>query len=138
MNVNKAIIVGRLTGDAELRTTQSGQSVATFRLATNSFWTDKAGQRQERTEFHAIVLWGKLADIAGKYLVKGQECYVEGRLETRSYTRKDNVEMKVTEIVGENIQLGARPTPSHTHEYAPPAARTATPDQPEEIPTIDL
>lgn len=108
MNVNKVILVGRLTRDPEIRSTPSGQSVATIGMATNNYWTDKSGQRQERTEFHSVVLWGKLAEIAGQYLTKGQECYVEGRLQTRSYTGKDGVERKAVEIVGETMQLGSR------------------------------
>ncbi len=108
MNVNKVILVGRLTRDPEMRSTPSGQSVATIGMATNNYWTDKSGQKQERTEFHTVVLWGKLAEIAGQYLTKGQECYVEGRLQTRSYTGKDGVERKAVEIVGETMQLGSR------------------------------
>jgi single-strand DNA-binding protein len=73
MNVNKAIIVGRLTRDPEMRSTPSGQQVTTLSLATNNYWTDKSGTRQERTEFHNIVLWGRLAEVASQYLTKGQE-----------------------------------------------------------------
>lgn len=109
MNVNKVILVGRLTGPVELRKTQSGQSVASLRMATNNFWTDKSGTRQEKTEFHSVVLWGRLAEIAGQYLVKGQEVYIEGRIETRKYQKKDGTEGISTEIVGENMQLGERP-----------------------------
>jgi len=109
MNVNKAILVGRVTRDPDVRNTASGQAVANIGLATNSFWTDKAGQKQEKTEFHNIVFWGRLAEIAGQYLIKGQEAYVEGRIESRTYTGKDGVERKVTEIVAENMQLGSRP-----------------------------
>lgn len=108
MNVNKVILVGRLTRDPEMRTTQSGQSVASLSLATNNFWTDKSGTKQEKTEFHNVVLWGRLAEIAGQYLTKGQECFVEGRLQTREYTAKDGTQRKVTEIVGETMQLGNR------------------------------
>src|SRR3990167_9839198 len=108
MNVNKAILVGRLTRDPDMRTTPSGQSVATISMATNNFWTDKSGTRQERTEFHNVVLWGRLAEIASQYLTKGQECFIEGRLQTREYTAKDGSQRRVTEIVGENMQLGNR------------------------------
>src|SRR3989344_2399930 len=108
MNVNKAILVGRLTRDPDMRTTPSGQSVATISMATNNFWTDKSGTRQERTEFHNVVLWGRLAEIASQYLTKGQECFIEGRLQTREYTAKDGSQKRVTEIVGENMQLGNR------------------------------
>lgn len=108
MNVNKVILVGRLTRDPDMRTTASGQSVASISLATNNFWTDKSGTKQEKTEFHNVVLWGRLAEVAGQYLTKGQECFVEGRLQTREYTAKDGTQKKTTEIVGETMQLGSR------------------------------
>ncbi len=152
MNVNKAIIVGRLTRDPEMRSTPSGQSVTTLSLATNNFWTDKGGQKQEKTEFHNIVLWGRLAEVASQYLTKGQECYVEGRLQTREYTAKDGTQKKTTEIVGEAMQLGSRAqgaqSGSQGGSYARPAAAAAAPaaaTRPqaqapieEEIPTINL
>lgn len=150
MNVNKVILVGRLTRDPEMRTTPSGQSVATLGMATNNYWTDKTGQKQEKTEFHTVVLWGKLAEIAGQYLTKGQECFVEGRLQSRAYTDKQGQERKVTEIVGENMQLGARAQGGGQGGYqasgaSRPAARpaaqagaaAAAPIE-EEIPTINL
>lgn len=136
MNVNKVILVGRLTREPELRTTVSGQTVAGVGLATNNYWTDKNGQKQERTEFHNIVLWGRLAEIAGQYLMKGQEAYFEGRMQSRTYTGKDGVERKVNEVVAENMQLGSRPQGSPR-----PAQAQASPAQPakeEEIPTINL
>ncbi len=109
MNVNKAILIGRLTRDPETRTTPSGQTVATIGLATSHRWSDKNGQKQEKTEFHTIILWGRTAEVAAQYLTKGQEAYFEGRIQTRSYTGKDGVERKVTEVVAENMQLGSRP-----------------------------
>ncbi|MBP7060757.1 MAG: single-stranded DNA-binding protein [Candidatus Moranbacteria bacterium] len=145
MNVNKVILVGRLTRDPDMRTTTSGQQVATLSMATNNFWTDKSGTRQERTEFHSVVLWGRLAEIAGQYLTKGQECYIEGRLQSREYTAKDGAERKVTEIVGETMQLGSRAQGQGTggqgaaRNAAPAAAATAKPAPvEEEIPTINL
>lgn len=136
MNVNKVILVGRLTRDPDVRTTSSGQTVTTVGLATNNFWTDKSGQKQERAEFHNIILWGRLAEIAGQYLTKGQEAYFEGRLQTRTYTGKDGVEKRVTEVVAENMQLGSRPQGGGRPAQAP-----VSPTQPakeEEIPTINL
>lgn len=109
MNINKVTLVGRLTRDPEIRTTNTGSTVASISLATNSFWTDKNGQKQENTEFHNIVIFGKLAEVAGQYLVKGQEAFFEGRLQTRSYVGKDNVERRVTEIVATEMQFGAKP-----------------------------
>lgn len=147
MNVNKVILVGRLTRDPDMRTTPSGQSVATLSMATNNFWTDKSGTRQERTEFHSVVLWGRLAEIALQYLTKGQECFIEGRLQTREYTAKDGTQRKVTEIIGENMQLGARAQGSGQGGYqkaqsAAPAAHseasTKATSSEEEIPTINL
>ena len=108
MNVNKVILVGRLTRDPDMRTTPGGQSVATLSMATNNFWTDKSGNKQEKTEFHTVVLWGRLAEIAGQYLTKGQECFVEGRMQTREYTAKDGTQKRITEVVGENMQFGSR------------------------------
>jgi len=151
MNVNKVILVGRLTRDPDMRTTTSGQQVATVSMATNNFWTDKSGTRQERTEFHTVVLWGRLAEISGQYLTKGQECFIEGRLQSREYTAKDGTERKVTEIVGETMQLGSRAQGSSQGQGAPrsaaPAAGMAAtgaaapkkqaPAE-EEIPTINL
>jgi single-strand DNA-binding protein len=143
MNLNKVQLIGRLTRDPELRTTPSGQSVATVGLATNRTWNDKSGQKQEKTEFHNIVMWGRLAEIAGQYLTKGQEAYFEGRLETRTYTGKDGVEKRTTEIVAENMQMGSRPQGGGGYNR-PAAAATAAPQaakpEPvaEEIPTINL
>ena len=134
MNVNKAILVGRLTRDPEIRNTASGQSVASISLATNNYWTDKSGQRQERTEFHNVVLWGRLAEIAGQYLIKGQEAYFEGRMQSRAYTGKDGVERKTFEVVAENMQLGSKPRGS-SDKPAPPVAKQ---QKEEEIPTINL
>lgn len=130
-----------------MRTTTSGQQVATLSMATNNFWTDKSGTRQERTEFHTVVLWGRLAEISGQYLTKGQECYIEGRLQSREYTAKDGTERKVTEIVGETMQLGNRAQGasggqggSRTAAPAAAAAPIAAKNTPveEEIPTINL
>ena len=85
MNLNRAMIIGNLTRDPESRTTTSGQSVCNFSVATSSQWTDAQGQKQERTEYHPIVAWGKLADICQQYLAKGRKVYVEGRLQTREW-----------------------------------------------------
>ena len=138
------MIVGRLTRDPEIRNTPSGQSVATMSLATNRFWKDKNGQRQDKTEFHNIVLWGRLAEIAGQYLTKGQEAFIEGRLETRKYTGKDGVERRTTEIIAENMQLGSRAqgtsgTPgSFNKPVATKPAQNTQARAEEEIPTINL
>lgn len=108
MNLNKVFIIGRLTQDPEVRSTQSGQSVATVRMATNRVWTDKAGQKQEGTEFHTIVAWGRLGEIAGQYLKKGGLAMFEGRLQTRSWVDQNNNKRYTTEIVAESLQMGPR------------------------------
>jgi single-strand DNA-binding protein len=111
--VNKVILIGNLGQDPELRTTPSGTSVATFTLATNESWTDREGTRQERTEWHRIVTWAKLADICGQYLRKGRQVYIEGRLTTRTWEDKQGNQRKTTEIVAQNMQmLGGRPQDS--------------------------
>ena len=145
MNVNKVMLVGRLTRDVELRNTATGQPVASISMATNRFWKDKNGQKQDQTEFHNVVLWGRLAEIAGQYLAKGQETYIEGRLQTRKYTAKDGTERRVTEVVAENMQLGSRPQGSGgsaSYNNPSPARPPATPSSQEtpaqEIPTINL
>ena len=108
LNLNKVFIIGRLTQDPEVRSTQSGQSVATIRMATNRVWTDKAGQKQEGTEFHTIVAWGRLGEIAGQYLKKGGLAMFEGRLQTRSWVDQSNNKRYTTEIVAESLQMGPR------------------------------
>ena len=103
MDLNRATILGRLTRDPEVRSTPNAKSVASFAVATGRIWTDQNGTKQERTEFHNCVLWGKLADIAGQYLNKGRRVYIEGRIETRSWDGQDGVKRYRTEIVAENL-----------------------------------
>jgi len=136
MNVNKVILVGRLTRDPEIRNTSSGQSVATVGLATNHHWTDKSGQKQEKTEFHNLVIWGRMAEIAGQYLTKGQEAYFEGRIESRKYTGKDGVERRSTEVVVENLQMGSRARGESGTFNSEKSQEKPAPV--EEIPTINL
>jgi single-strand DNA-binding protein len=108
MNLNKAIIIGNLTQDPEVRTTPNGQSVASFTIATNRVWNNPQGQKQEQAEFHNIVAWGKLSEIVGQYLGKGRLCMVEGRIQTRSWDDQAGNKKYRTEIIAENIQLGPR------------------------------
>ncbi len=110
MNLNKAILIGNLTANPEVRKTANGQSVASFTIATNRVWKDQQGQKQEQAEFHSIVAWGKLADIVGQYLAKGRIAMVEGRIQTRNWTDQAGVKHWKTEIVAENVQLGPRGT----------------------------
>ncbi len=102
-SVNKVIIVGRLGRDPELRSTQSGQAVASFSIATNERWTGKNGEPEERTEWHNIVVWGRQAELCRDYLAKGSQVYLEGRLQTREYTDRDGNQRKATEIVARDI-----------------------------------
>jgi len=103
MDLNRATILGRLTRDPEVKTIPSGQSVANLGVATSRVWTDNAGTRQEKPEYHNVVMWGKLADIAGQYLGKGRRVYIEGRLETRNWTGQDGVKKYRTEIIASNL-----------------------------------
>src|SRR5499433_3581899 len=105
-SVNKVILVGNLGRDAELRYTPGGAAVATMNLATTEVWNDKAsGQKQEKTEWHRVVLWGKSAESLSEYLVKGKQIYVEGRLQTRQWDDKDGNKRYTTEIRGDRIVL---------------------------------
>jgi single-strand DNA-binding protein len=107
--INKVILIGNLGGDPELRSTPGGTSVATFTLATNETWNDKDGAKQERTEWHRIVAWGRLAEICGQYLRKGRQVYIEGRLQTRTWEDKQGNQRKTTEVVARDMQmLGSR------------------------------
>ena len=103
MDLNKVQIIGRITQDIELRQTPNGQSVTTLSIATNRNWTDGQGMKQEQAEFHNVVLWTKLAEIASQYLAKGRKVYIEGRLQTRSWEAQDGSKRYRTEIVGENM-----------------------------------
>jgi single-strand DNA-binding protein len=104
-SVNKVILVGNLGRDAELRYTPGGAPVATLNLATTEVWNDKGGQKQEKTEWHRIVLWGKSAESLNEYLVKGKQIYVEGRLQTRQWDDKDGNKRYTTEIRGDRVVL---------------------------------
>ena len=103
MNLNKAMIIGNLTRDPELKNTPSGQSVASFSVATNLVWTDQSGQQQKKVEFHNVIAWRKLAEVCAKYLHKGSKVYVEGRLQTTDWTGQDGVKRYRTEIVLSNM-----------------------------------
>ena len=103
--VNKAILVGNLGRDPELRTTPNGQSVVNFTLATSETWTDKSGERVERTEWHRIVVWGKQAEMCNQYLSKGRTVYVEGRIQTREWEDKDGNKRYTTEINANTVNF---------------------------------
>ena len=103
--INKAILVGRLGADPEVRYTPDGAMVTNFRIATDEQWKDKNGEKVQKTEWHKIVAFGKLAEICGKYLVKGKLVYLEGRIQTRAWDDKEGVKRYTTEIVASNMQM---------------------------------
>ena len=124
MNLNKAMIIGNLTRDPEIRTTPNGKTVASFSVATNLIWTDQSGQKRDKAEFHNIVAWGRLAEICGQYLKKGSKVYLEGRLQTRDWVGQDSVKRYRTEIVAENMimldRAGANAGGSMSRNEQPP------------------
>ena len=118
--VNKVILIGNLGKDPEVRFTQSGSAVANFSIATSEQWNDRDGKRQERTEWHNIVVWGKQGELCGQYLAKGRQVYVEGSIRTRSYDDKDGKKVYATEVVADDvILLGSRggDAPMPTDEF---------------------
>jgi len=155
MDLNRASILGRLTADPEVRTTPSGQNVATLSVATNQIWTDKSGNKQEKAQFHNCVLWGRLADIASQYLSKGRRVFLEGRIETRDWLGKDGVKRYRTEIIvnqmimldgskgssnqsgGDFDQSGSEETPTIQRESSSPSQQVEANDS-EEIKVEDI
>jgi single-strand DNA-binding protein len=140
-SVNKVILVGNLGRDAELRYTPGGAAVATINMATTEVWNDKQGQRQEKTEWHRVVLWGKSAESLTEYLTKGKQIYVEGRLQTRQWDDKDGNKRYTTEIRGDRIVLlggGGRGAPMDRGEAGAavhaPAGDTTEPLTDDDIP----
>lgn len=135
-SVNKVILLGNLGQDPELRYTPSGAAVTTLSLATNEVWKDNDGNKQERTEWHRVVLWRKQAELAGEWLKKGSKVYVEGRLQTRSWEDKDGNKRYITEVVGDTLTMldskseggrGMEPPSSEMPES--PAAPSAPPEE---------
>lgn len=116
MDLNRVSLLGRLTRDPEVRATGSGRNVTSLTIATGRTWTNDQGVKQERSEFHNCVLWGKLGEIAGQYLSKGRRVYIEGRLETRDWTGQDGVKRYRTEIIVENLIMLDGPKGSGTLE----------------------
>jgi len=108
-SINKAILIGNLGSDPELRYTSNGTAVASFNIATTERFKDKSGEQQERTEWHSIVCWGRMGELANEYLRKGRSVYIEGRIQTRNYEDKDGIKRYKTEIVAQQMQfLGGR------------------------------
>lgn len=135
MNLNKAMILGNLTRDPELRQTPGGQSVCSFSIATNRTFKNKAGEQQKEVEYHNIVAWGKTGELIAQYMKKGSQLLVEGRLQTRSWEAKTGGKQYRTEIVVESMQFGAKPQGGGArdeYDQSPPA------DRGEEIQAEDL
>lgn len=119
--VNKVILIGNLGRDPEVRYTQGGSAVATLNIATSDSWTDKSGQKQERTDWHRVVVWQRLAEIAKEYLSKGQRVYIEGRIQTRSWDDREGNKRYTTEIVANQmLMLGGRGGGDEMSQEAPP------------------
>lgn len=133
MYLNKVILVGRLVNDPEMRSVPNGQSVCSFRLATNRIWTDrKTGQKKEKAEYHNIVLWRRLAEIAHQFLTKGSLVLIEGRLQTRSWQDSSGTTRFRTEVIGRRMQLG----PRAAGKFVPGKGEEKPPEK-EEIPIIE-
>ena len=142
MDLNKVMIIGRLTRDPEVRTTPTGANVAAFSVATSFNWTDQSGQKKEQTEFHNVVAWRRLADIVGQYLKKGSQVYIEGRLTTRSWDDKTSGQKKYrTEIVADNMIMLGRPGQGSGSSSSAPSPAPMSMEQPEpksEVPDIQI
>ena len=122
MSINKVILIGNLGQNPEVKHSASGQAICNLSIATNESWTDKNGQKQEKTEWHRVVVFGKLAEICGQYLQKGRQAYIEGKLQTRSWQDKDNQTRYTTEVVAQSVQFlggnaGAGRSQSGNTEY---------------------
>ena len=140
MNLNKVILIGRLTADPDLRTTPSGTHVVSFSIATNRNWTDKDGNKKEETEFHNIVAWGRQADVVNQYSKKGALIMIEGRLQTRSWEDKEGQTRRTTEIIAERIQLGPRAFSQGAAQSKGDGTKSGESNQKkeDEMPVIDL
>jgi len=134
-SVNKVILIGNLGKDPELRYTSSGVAVATFSLATNESWKDPEGNLQERTQWHNVVAWRKLAEICGEYLKKGGKVYIEGRLQYRNYDDKNGVKRSVTEVVmDEMVMLDSRAASSSYDTGSAPSQQEETGGKVDDLP----
>lgn len=131
MDLNKAMLIGNVTRDPEIRQTAGGQPVASFSIATNLSWTDQGGQKQERAEFHNIIAWRKLADIVGRFVKKGSKIYIEGRIQNRSWVGQDGQKRYTSEIVADNLimldRAGGTQSYGGGNTYQPATAGQARP-----------
>lgn len=139
MSVNKVILVGNLGRDPELRFTAGGKAVARFSVATSEVWNDAEGARQERTEWHNVVVWGKQAESCGQYLQKGRQVYIEGSIRSRQYDDKEGNKKYITEVIAQRVQFlgggGGRGTAARdTGATEAPGAPASTPSEEDDIP----
>ena len=118
MNLNKAMIIGNVVRDPEMRTTSGGQNVTSFSVATNMVWKDTQGEKQEKPEFHNVVAWRRLAEITGEYLKKGSKVYIEGRLQTRNWDDPNGIKKYRTEIIAGNMIMLDNKTNNNKEEYS--------------------
>jgi len=127
MNINKVFLYGNLTRDPELRQTQNGKSVCSFSIATNRKWSGKNNEKEQDTQYHNIVAWGKVAELIEQYMKKGSGIFIEGRMQTRTY-EKDGSKRYTTEVVAENMQFGNKPKNSSS---------SAPSQKEEDVPVVD-
>jgi single-strand DNA-binding protein len=133
--VNKAIIVGNLGADPEMKDAKNGKKICTMSVATSESWTDNSGQKQEKTEWHRVVFFNKTAEICGQYLVKGSQVYIEGRIQYRQYEAEDGTTRYSTEIMGDKMQMiGAKTADQVQRQYAKQEAANPTPFDKDAIP----
>lgn len=146
-SLNKACLIGHAGKDTELRYTNNGKAVANFSMATDMSWRDQAGTQQERTTWHNIIAWDKLAEICNQYVKKGTKLYLEGRIQNRSYDDKDGIKRNISEIVASDIILlpggqGERSSSNSHHDYSAPASgpahEPAHPEYDQAVPDSDL
>lgn len=126
MDLNRVTLIGNLTRDPELRNTPNGKAVASMSIATNRYWTDAQGQKQKEAEFHNIVMWSKLAEIAAQYLRRGSKVYLEGRLQTREWTGQDGIKRYRTEIIADNLIMLSGNSDSANKERSPESSSPQT------------
>jgi single-strand DNA-binding protein len=137
-SLNKVMLIGNLGKDPEIRYTADGSPVATFSLATSENWTDKGGNRQEHTEWHTIVAWTRLAELSKRFLAKGRQVYVEGRLRTREWSDKEGNKRRTTEVIASQmVLLGSRPQGAEAGSAATPSSY-AKPGGNQEIPDLGI
>jgi len=138
MNLNKAMLIGNVVRDPEMRTTPSGQNVTSFSVATNRVWNDTNGQKQEKVEFHNIVAWRRLAEISNQYLKKGSKIYIEGHLQTRSWDDPNGVKKYKTEIIADNMIMLDRAGSTPQNNQSAQNDYSAQPTPQDSEPVIDI